>query len=251
MGEQPETESETGPETVTVPFQDPFADPAAVPTTRPTAASLRGRLVMITPRKTEMRPSRMNPGQMEETITADVSVLDGLGPVPEVKGNPGQPTGNFLDGPDWVGVWLSGSYMVDQLRKYVGTGTPVLGVVDTKVPGTQPIKGNPWGIIAATPDQRQQAINFLNSRAIGGAAAPAPVAQQPQAAPVYAPQPAAQPQYAAPAANPFANQPAPVTQAPYAQPQAAPAAVPQTGPALPPVAAPGSASPNVNPFGPA
>lgn len=201
---------------------DPFADPIIPPSTHPTVGSFRGRLVMITARKTEMVSDNLNPGKVVERITADISVLDGTSSVPVVKGNPPQPTGQHIEGPDFTGVWIQSERIVQQVRDYVGTGRPVLGVIDTRNPGTAPMKGNPWGIVAATPEQKAQAIAFLNARAIGGAAAPAPQPQaQPAPAPTYPMQPTATP--------------APVYGAP----------VPATAPATP---APGSAPAGVNPF---
>lgn len=234
---------------MTVPTQDPFADPA--PTSqRPTIASLRGRLVMLTPRKIETVASNMNPGQMEDRATVDVTVVDGLGPVPQMKNN--VPTGQFLDGPDFTGMWISSTRVVDQMRPFVGTGRAVLGTIETWKPGQQPIKGNPWGIVTATPEQKAQAVQFLASRTVVGAAAPAPspqptpaygaATQYPQAQPTYpmqaVPQPA--PVYGAPQAN-LPQQSAPVN--PAAAPSPAPA--PQTAP---PVPVPGSAPAGVNPF---
>lgn len=219
---------------MTVPVQDPFADPA--PTSqRPTIASLRGRLVMLTPRKIETVANNMNPGQTEDRATVDVTVVDGLGPVPQVKNN--VPTGQYLDGPDFTGMWISSTRVVDQMRPFVGTGRPVLGVIETWQPGTQPIKGNPWGIVTATPEQKAQAVQFLAQRTVGGAAAPAP--QQQPVYPMQAvPQPA--PVYGAPQTTP-PQQPGPLT--PAAAP--IPAPVPQ---AAPPVPVPGSAPAGVNPF---
>jgi hypothetical protein len=239
---------------MTSPYAVPFADPG-VTSTRPTVASLRGRLVIITPRKIETVPSNMNKGHMEDRVTADVQVVDGLGPVPQFKNH--QPTGVMLEGPDFTGVWISNTRVVDQLRQYVGTGTGVIGVLDTWQPGTQPVKGNPWGIVAATDEQKQHASNYLASRAIGAAAAPAPQPQTytsmqatPPPAPVYG-QPAPQQ-----AQNPFAQtSPQPAAPAGYPQPAApittAAAPVPEQAPPAAPapyVPAPGSAPANVNPF---
>lgn len=237
---------------MTVPVQDPFADPA--PTSqRPSIASLRGRLVMLTPRKIETVASNMNPGQMEDRATVDVTVVDGLGPVPQIKNN--APTGVYLEGPDFTGMWISNTRVVDQMRPFVGTGRSVLGVIETWKPGQQAIKGNPWGIITATPEQKQQAIAFLASRTVSGAAAPAP-APQPQAAPVYPIQATQTPAPVYGAPNPFAAAPSVPVQA--ASPQqagavttaAAPiqAPAPQTAPSPPAVPVPGSAPAGVNPF---
>jgi hypothetical protein len=233
-------------ETVTVPAQpDPFADPIIPPSTRPTIASLRGRLVMITPKTQATVPDRINEGTMKERITADVTVVDGLGPVPLMKGNPPRPTGQFLDGPDFTGMWIESTFIVDQLSGYVGKGKSVLAIVDTKNPGTDPLKGNPWGLIAATPEQKAHAVNFLNSRTVGAAAPPF----QPQAAPVAQQAPAQQYQ-TTPSMQQYV-QPAQQYQQPPFQPQTAPPApaAPTQVPAPAPVAATAPApGPVANPF---
>lgn len=227
---------------MTAPVQDPFADPIIPPSTHPTVGSFRGRLIMITPRKIETVPDNLNQGKMVERITADVTVVDGQGPLPVVKGNPPQPTGQYLEGPDFTGMWIQSQRLVEQLSAHVGTGRPVLGIIDTRNPGTAPMKGNPWGLTAATPEQKAHAVNFLNSRTVGAAAPPfqptaAPVAQQ------YA-QPPFQPQAAPPAAAPVqAPAPAPVATPPVA----APAPGPVTNPFLQQQAPSPTAQP-VNPF---
>ena len=85
---------------------DPFRDPIIPPSTHPTVGSFRGRLVMITPVKSETVQDNLNPGKMVERVTANVTVVDGLGPIPIVKGNPPQPTGQTLPGPDFTGMWI-------------------------------------------------------------------------------------------------------------------------------------------------
>lgn len=231
---EPHTENgnETGAETVTVPAQNPFADPIQPPSVYPSQASLRGRLVLITPRKIETTPSNLNPGQMQERITADVTVVDGLGPVPDIKNN--KHSGQWLEGPDFTGVWLSGQRVVDQLRSQIGTGQSVLGVIETYQPGQVPMKGNPWGILTATPEQKAQASQFLATRTIASTPDPAPAQAQPQYQAAPAP---AQPQYQQAAAPP--------APAPAAQPVAAPVQAPAPGVASAP--APGQA-PAANPF---
>lgn len=213
---------------MTAPVQDPFADPIIPPSTHPTVGSFRGRLIMITPTKTEMVNDNLNPGKVVERITANVTVVDGQGPVPVVKGNPPQPTGQYLEGPDFTGVWLQSERIVQQLHDYVGTGRPVLGVIDTRNPGTAPMKGNPWGITAATPEQKQHAVQFLASRTVGAAASPQP-APAPQQTVAVAPAPVPAP---APAASPVAA-PAPGPVNPFAQPVPAAAAPPAAAPVNP------------------
>ena len=201
---------------MTTPVTDPFADPVTPPSSFPTQASLRGRLVLVTARKIESVPNTMNPGQMQERITADITVVDGLGPVPQMKNN--VHTGGFLDGPDFTGVWLNGTRVVDQLRTYVGGTQKVLGVIETYKPGEVPVKGNPWGINAATQEQKATARAFLANRTVGAAVAPQ----------------AAAPVTGTPTGPILAAQPGAVTAPPV---QAAPA-----------VPAPGSAPAGVNPF---
>ena len=107
------------------------------------------------------------------------------------------------------------------MRDFVGTGRVVLGVIDTRNPGTNPGKGNPWGVVAATDEQKQIARKFLATRTVSAAMPPsaAPVAPQqgtyavasattpaPNQAPVYAATPPAVPApgSAPVGANPFA-----------------------------------------------
>lgn len=196
---------------------DPFADPATPPSTYPSIESFRGRLVMITPRRIDEVADFQNKTKMIERITADVSVVDGLGPVPVFKNR--SHTGQTLEGPDFTGVYFNHTFVREQLRPFIGTGRAVLGIIDTKTPGTLAGQGNPWGIIAATDAQKAQARAYLANRSVAQAASPAP-------APVQA-----APQYAT---------------APTVAPQPGPAAVAPTAP--PAVPAPGSAAPGSNPF---
>lgn len=199
---------------------DPFAAPAAIPSSFPTVASFRGRLVLIKPLKQETVPNNLGaPGSTQERVTADITVVDGLGPVPQMKGNPPTPTGQMFEGPEYRGVYVQSEVIVKQLAEALAGRTSVLAWVDTRNPGTQPMKGNPWGLIDATtnPDAVQTARNFLATQMVGAASAPA-----------------AQPAYAA-AQN----------QAPAYAPQPVPAQVP---PAAKPLPQPGSAPAGVNPF---
>ena len=219
---------------MTIPAQqDPFQDPIIPPSTYPNQSSLRGRLLLITPRKIETKPSNLNPGQTQEIITADVTVVDGLGPVPQM--NNGTHTGQWIEGPDFTGIWFSGQRVVDQLRSFVGTGRSVLSVMETYQPGQPPRKGNPWGLVAATDEQKNQARQFLASRTVGSAAAPAPapaVQQAPMVQQAPAPVPVAASTAQAPAVAPVVAQPGPATTAnPFLN--QAPAAAPATQPVNP------------------
>lgn len=228
---------------------DPFAAPAAIPSSFPTVASFRGRLVLIKPLKQETVPNNLGaPGSTQERVTADITVVDGIGPVPQMKGNPPTPTGQMFEGPEYRGVYIQSEVLVKQLAEALAGRTQVLAWIDTRNPGTNPMKGNPWGLIDATtsPDAVQTARNFLASRTIGAATAPAPQ-------PAYA---AAQNtvQYVqqAPAQAQILAQGAPAPQPAYTPPPAnfptghsVPAQAPPAAPSLP---QPGSAPAGVNPF---
>lgn len=197
---------------------DPFAAPAAIPSTFPVIESLRGRLVLIAPKSQKTVPNNLgNPGDTQEQITADVTVVDGLGPVPLFKNR--QPTGQTLPGPDFPGMWITQDRIVKQLADALKSRGMVLGRIDTRTPGTAAMKGNPWGLIDPTPDDVQTARNFLATRTVSAALPPTPAPVQ--AAPVY------------------------VQQAPTAAPQPAAVQVPAAPPAVPAV---GSAPAGVNPF---
>lgn len=173
---------------------DPFAAPAPIPSSFPTVASFRGRLVLIKALRQETVPNSLGgPGAVQERVTADVTVVDGLGPVPVMKQN--VPTGQTLEGPEFKNTWLTGQVVTQQLADAVRTGVPVLGRIDTQKPGGTPMKGNPWGIISPTEEDKNTARQFLAARMVGSAAAPAAV---PQAPPLPAPG------SAAPGSNPFA-----------------------------------------------
>lgn len=193
---------------------DPFAAPAAIPSTFPVIESLRGRLVLIAPKSQKTVPNNLgNPGDTQEQITADVTVVDGLGPVPLFKNR--QPTGQTLPGPDFPGMWITQDRIVKQLADALTSRGMVLGRIDTRTPGTMAVKGNPWGLIEPTEADKQTARNFLATRTVSAALPPSPAPVQ-QAALV-----------AAPAAQPAAVQ------------------VPAAPPAVP---VPGSAPAGVNPF---
>lgn len=236
---------------------DPFAGPAAIPSSFPTIASFRGRLVLIKPLTQQTVPNNLGaPGATQERITADITVVDGLGPVPQMKGNPPTPTGQMFAGPEYRGVYVQSEVIVKQLADALAARTSVLAWIDTRNPGTQPMKGNPWGLIDATqnPDAVNTARQFLATQMVGAAAAPAQAvgpqtdigyqigveqARQNQA-PVYAQQ--APPQYAgATTINPAQVNPGYAPAATQPVPNQAP-------PAAAPLPQPGSAPAGVNPF---
>lgn len=162
---------------------DPFMDPAKV-SARPTVASFRGRLIMVKPLKQETVPNRLGqPGATQERVTADVTVVDGAGPVPLMEGNPPRPTGATLEGPEFPRLWLQNEYIVAQLSEALRAGGVVLGRVDLPIPDKAPGKGNAWGIVKATDADKQMARDFLAGRLVSGAQAPAQVVSQAPAPP--------------------------------------------------------------------
>lgn len=185
---------------------DPFAGPAPIPSTFPVVESFRGRLVLISPKSQKTVPNNLgNPGDMQEQVTADITVVDGQGPVPLFKNRAA--TGQTLPGPDFPGTYLSQQVIVTQLQDALRTHGMVLGRIDTKTPGTMAVRGNPWGIIAPTEEDKNIARAFLANRMVSGASAPAPVSQ-PVTPPVAA---------VAVATNPFAAS-APAAQTPGVNP---------------------------------
>lgn len=205
---------------------DPFAGPAVIPSSFPKISSFRGRLVLVKPLSQKTVPNNLGkPGDTQEQVTADITVVDGLGPVPQMAGNPPTPTGQMLEGPEYRGVYIQSEVIVKQLADALAARTQVLAWIDTRTPGTAPGKGNAWGLIDATqnPEAVQTARNFLATQMVGAASAPAAqpayaVAQNTAPAPAqsYSPQGVAvSPQYV--------PQPVPVQAPPAAQPQPGPA----------------------------
>lgn len=154
--------------------EDPFADPTDIPSEHPSAASFRGRLVLIQPTKLELDiPKKDNSGKTEDKVTATVTVVDGQGPVQLM---PRQiPSGVFIDGPAYEGVWFSQERLVGGLcpKRTLTPGRVVLARLETYKPGKPAEKGNPWGLIKATDADKQLARDFLANRMIGQASAPA------------------------------------------------------------------------------
>lgn len=206
---------------------DPFAAPAPIASAFASADSFRGRLCLIQPVKLERNvPNASDPSKTSDRITATVTTVDGLGPVQVFVQKVA--TGRFLEGNVHRGVWFSQQRLIGHLTDAAGNLLPmVLGTFDTYKPGQPAGKGNPWGLIAPTEEQKQTARNFLANQTIASAAAPAPA---PAPAPAY--------QQAAPA--PAYQQAAPAP-APAPAPVPAPAALPPNpfgsvwpAPALPP-----------------
>jgi hypothetical protein len=175
---------------VTTPVQDPFAAPTPRVSAFPSVASFRGRLVLIRPTKLEHdipKQASVPNGPKGDRVTANVSVVDGLGPV-ELFPN-GNPSGKFVDGPDYRGIWFGQDQLASGLQDVRGGLLElVLARIDTLQPGTRPGQGNPWVFTEPSEADKQTARNFLANQMIGGAAAPtAPPAKQLPAAPPAGP----------------------------------------------------------------
>lgn len=153
---------------------DPFATPAKIASEFASADSFRGRIVMIVPTRLELDvPSMDDPSKVSDRLTANVTTLDGKGRVEIFSYK--APTGKFLEGPKHDRVWFSQDRIVKAVcpDRVVSPGAkPVLGILDTYKPGKPAGKGNPWGLVEVTPEQKQAAIQEL-ARIMGGGAAPA------------------------------------------------------------------------------
>lgn len=144
--------------------QDPFADPTPRVSKHASADSFRGRLILIEPTQIERNvPKAKGSTAIGDKITANVSVIDGSGPVEiytqRVK------TGTFLEGPTYRGVWFNQDQVCDALQDADGNLLPmVLCRLDTLKPGTMQGQGNPWTVSAGTDADKQTARDFLANR---------------------------------------------------------------------------------------
>lgn len=190
--------------------QDPFQTPTPRVSAFPSAQSFRGRLVLIRPTKIERDiPKQANVlnGPKGDRVTANVTVVDGLGPV-QVFDKNRQPTDRWLDGPDHRGVWFNQDQLSAGLQDVRGNLLElVLARIETLKPGTSAGQGNPWVFQDPSEEDRDVARKFLASQMVGGAAAPtqskATVYQGGQAVGT-----AYQDAPSQPAAGPFAGAPA-------------------------------------------
>lgn len=178
---------------------DPFQTPTPRTSAFPSVASFRGRLILIRPTKLEHdvpKQASAPTGPKGDRVTANVSVVDGSGPVELFPG--GNPSGKFLDGTEFRGVWFGQDQLAAGLQDVRGNLLEmVLGRVDTLKPGTRAGQGNPWVFTEPTEEDKQRARDYLASQMVGGASAPT------QPAPTKAPQ-----YQAAPPQGPFAGAPA-------------------------------------------
>lgn len=184
---------------------DPFQTATPRASAFASADSLRGRLVLIRPTKIERdipKQSHVPNGPKGDRVTANVTVVDGLGPVQVFAKR--QPTDRWLDGPEHRGVWFNQDQLAAGLQDVRGNLLElVLARIDTLQPGTPAGQGNPWVFQDPSEEDKDVARKFLASQMVGGAAAPTQPAAQtpPPAAPQYQAAPPAPP-------SPFAGAPA-------------------------------------------
>jgi hypothetical protein len=152
---------------------DPFAGPSDIPSEHPSAASFRGRLVLIEPTNLERGlPNALNPGQLQDRLTATVTTVDGAGPV--VIWADGSPTNYKAAGPRHEGVWFSQDRIIKGCLDSEGRPLKmILARLETFKPGEKPKKGNPWGLVKVSEADKQTARDFLANRTISQASAPA------------------------------------------------------------------------------
>lgn len=157
-------------------MQDPFAAPTPRVSAFPSVASFRGRLVLIRPTKLEHdvpKQASVPTGPKGDRVTANVSVVDGSGPVELFPG--GSPSGQYVDGPDYRGVWFGQDQLAAGLQDVRGNLLElVLARIDTLNPGTRAGQGNPWVFTEPSEDDKDMARKFLASQMVGGASSPAP-----------------------------------------------------------------------------
>lgn len=159
---------------------DPFAAPAPVASEHASADSFRGRLVLIEPTGIEYNvpKSGKNPdGPRGNKVTANVTVVDGQGPVQVFAER--IPQNKWLDGPTFIGVWFNQDRLalkgglVDATQNPVQMLKMVLGRLETYKEGRPAGQGNPWGLLPPTEADKQLARDFLANRLVAGASVPA------------------------------------------------------------------------------
>ncbi len=158
------------------PYEDPFENPTPRQAKFASAASFRGRLVMIEPTLVERdipKKATAPNGAKGDRVTANVTTMDGLGPVPIVSNN--VPTGQMLEGPLYRKVWFSQDQIADGLQSLDKQSLKkrVLARIDTLKPGQTPGEGNPWILADATPAEREQAIKLYAEMMLSGSQASA------------------------------------------------------------------------------
>jgi len=155
---------------------DPFEDPTPRASEFASADSFRGRLILIEPTKVErdIPKQSANPtGPKGDKITATVTVVDGQGPVQVYSQR--VPSGKYIDGPVYRGVWFNQDQVTVGLQTADGSQLRkmVLTRLDTLKPGTMSGQGNPWTVSAPSEEDKQTARDFLANRTVAQATAPA------------------------------------------------------------------------------
>lgn len=160
---------------------DPWNTPTEVPIPSEFASidSFRGRLVLITVTGYETNvPNQAEPGKFSDRVTATVLTVDGKGRVQQYAQK--APTGAYLEGPEHLGVWFSQTRVLPVLAPdgVQSIGRMTLAVPETYKPGKIAGKGNAWGLVDPTEEQKQTARDFLAGRTVAAATA-APAADDP------------------------------------------------------------------------
>ena len=143
-------------------------DPGAVGGVRPRIADLRNRTVIVQPLSIARNVPGVQPGSLQDRITANIFVLDG-GPL-EFGGKPEKFVPHTLVAPTPFlaeGMYISQTNMVQALTASLpGPGKPqgglVVGVI-TQGRANNPQHNPPWNIVAleAGDPRRQLAANLL------------------------------------------------------------------------------------------
>jgi len=161
---------------------DPFEDPTPRVSEFASADSFRGRLIMIEPTKVEHdvpKQSTVPNGPKGDRVTANVTTVDGLGPVQTYTQR--VPSGKWLEGPLHRGVWFNQDQLAAGLLREDGKTlkTRVLARIDTLKPGTPAGQGSPWVMHAVSEEDKATARAFLASQMVGQASAPTAPAAAP------------------------------------------------------------------------
>lgn len=164
------------------PVDDPFENPTPRQAKHASADSFRGRLIAIEPLSVEHDvPKQANQpnGAKGDKITANVIVLDGLGPVKVYSQRVA--TGGTLDGPVYRKVWFNQDQIAEACQTPDGKSLLklVLCRIDTLRPGQMAGQGNPWVVLPATPEERKQAVQAYAGIMMGDAQAAPPADRNP------------------------------------------------------------------------
>lgn len=144
---------------------DPFGAPAPRRAKGPNIESLKGRLLLFTPKNIKT-VSKVPPGQREavdiERCTADVTVLDGEFPIRHIDGRTKEPTGQTFTDRAYADMWIDNIALVNAMRKAVSGQAPpmVLGRLG-RVPNSNPQMSPVWVLTDPTPQDIATARAYL------------------------------------------------------------------------------------------